>query len=362
MRNLQRLIVLTLSALAAGCATQAPVEQVQLFSRAFANLQAANQPLFDDLAVAERRQGRDVAVSRAHPDVPGPALGDIRVSGPAAPSVRPQTGTDGKPAQAVAGAQTAPGGLEYLKCKEDDPNWQAVGPDRSPTGLGFIRGFCLEDASYFSDLGDPPTTHAFRTGMAVLGKYSEVLVTLAEGRNIEEAKAQIQGLGSSVAAGLAMVPGAQAAAALVAPVLSALGPVIEAAAQANNSRELKRLVVEASPHFSRLVFALQASSREIFLTLIEAPVAQATPGNLTKNPQLGQALVTQIEGYRKVVSDYAVLLAELEEAHKDLVEALKQDAPQRLTLGAVAERAQRLNVQADSLRRAYVILRRGTAQ
>ena len=72
--------------------------------------------------------------------------------------------------------------------------------------------------------------------------------------------------------------------------------------------------------------------------------------------------MTQIEGYRKVVSDFAVLLAELEETHKDLVETVKQDAPQRLTLAAAAERAQRLNVQADSLRRAYVILRRGTAQ
>ena len=249
MRCLQRLIVLTLSALATGCAMQPPVEQVQLFSRAFANLRAASQPLFDDLAVAEREQGRTNAVSRSHPKVPGPTVAEPRVPAPAAPSGRPQPGADGKPAQTMAGAQTAPGGLEYLKCKEDDPPWQPTSGDDSPTGPGFIRGFCLEDAPYFSSLADPPATHAFRTGMAVLGRYSDILVTLAEGRNIEEAKAQIQGLGATVAAGLAMVPGAQASAVLVAPVLSALEPVIEAAAQANNSRELKRLIVEAARTF-----------------------------------------------------------------------------------------------------------------
>jgi hypothetical protein len=57
MRSVQALVTLLVMALAAACAHQAPVAQVQLLSRAFTNVQTASQPLFDDLAAAERRQG-----------------------------------------------------------------------------------------------------------------------------------------------------------------------------------------------------------------------------------------------------------------------------------------------------------------
>jgi hypothetical protein len=181
-------------ALAAACARQAPVAQVQLLGRAFTDVQTASQPLFDDLAAAERRQGQEVAVGRAHPQVDAPAVNDSErtVKGPAAPSALLVRSGEiaGKQAEAVPptgpeGNQTA---LEYRKCTEDSPRWQADGPDPSPAGLGFIRGFCLEDAPYFSDLGDLPATRAFRTGVIVLGKYSDVLLILAEGRNVEAAK------------------------------------------------------------------------------------------------------------------------------------------------------------------------------
>jgi hypothetical protein len=367
MRSVQALVTLLVMALAAACAHQAPVAQVQLLSRAFTNVQTASQPLFDDLAAAERRQGQEVAVSRAHPQIEAPAAGDPErtVKGPAAPSallVR-SDGIAGKQAEAVPPTSTEADqtALEYRKCKEDSPRWQAAGPDPSPAGLGFIRGFCLEDAPYFSDLGDPPATRAFRTGVIVLGKYSEILLILAEGRNVEAAKVQIQSLGTSIAAGLALAPGAQVAAGAVVPVLTALGPVLETAAQASNYQELKRAVAEAAPHFSRVVFALQVASREIFTTLTESSVAQATPGKLRDNRLLAESLVAQIDGYRKVVSDFVVLLNELDEAHKALVEALKHANEQPGTLAGLADRAERLSGQADALRQAYVILRRGKA-
>jgi hypothetical protein len=224
MRSVQAILALVVVPLAAACAHQAPVAQVQLLSRAFTNVQTASQPLFDDLAAAECRQGQEVAVSRAHPDVDAPAVGDPThmIKGPTALSAPParSDGMAGKPAEAATqistqGDQEA---LEYRKCKEGSPRWQAAGPDTNPAGLGFIRGFCLEDAPYFSNLGDPPATRAFRTGVVVLGKYSEVLLILAEGRNVDAAKVQIQSLGTSIAAGLALVPGAQVAAGVVVPV------------------------------------------------------------------------------------------------------------------------------------------------
>jgi hypothetical protein len=119
--------------------------------------------------------------------------------------------------------------------------------------------------------------------------------------------------------------------------------VVEAAAHASNYQELKRVVIEGAPHFSRLVFALQGASREMFTTLAEFSMAQATPGNLRDNRPLAESLVGQINGYRRVVSDFVVLLNELDEAHKALVEALKHANQQPATLAGLADRAQRLS-------------------
>jgi lysozyme family protein len=58
------LLVVTLCA---GCSV-APVEETRSFSKAFAAVDGASQPLLDDLASAERRQGRENAEKKAKSD------------------------------------------------------------------------------------------------------------------------------------------------------------------------------------------------------------------------------------------------------------------------------------------------------
>ena len=58
-------VLLAGSALLSGCATQAPVTEVRLISDSFKTLDAASQPLLDDLAAAEREQGKRAALIRA---------------------------------------------------------------------------------------------------------------------------------------------------------------------------------------------------------------------------------------------------------------------------------------------------------
>ena len=57
--------------MAAGCANEAPVEEVRIFGTAFETLNAASQPLIDDLAVAEREQGKRIAIKRAKQNAKG---------------------------------------------------------------------------------------------------------------------------------------------------------------------------------------------------------------------------------------------------------------------------------------------------
>lgn len=312
---------LLLALLATACATAPPVEQVQLFNRAFVNVQAASQPLFDDLAIAERRAGRDNAVAKAQEKFSG-----------AEPSQTTQA------------------------CREGMPGWRG---DTSPQGQGFITGFCIEDAAYFSDIGDPPATRALRNGINVLTKYSELLLILAEGRNIEAARTQIQSMGTSVSGGLALVPGAQAVAAAVLPALQVLNPLIEEAAKANNLEELKRIVARAAPHFSRLTVELQSATPRLFNVLAGQSMQQATPSNL-KNRPVAEALIANIDGYRRILSDYVLLLQELDLAHQELIFAVQSDSPR--TLGGLAERSERLTRTAEAMRQSFVTLRRREAQ
>jgi hypothetical protein len=58
---------LLLALLCTGCSV-APIEETRSFSKAFAAVDGASQPLLDDLALAERRQGRENAEIKAKKD------------------------------------------------------------------------------------------------------------------------------------------------------------------------------------------------------------------------------------------------------------------------------------------------------
>src|SRR5690242_534883 len=147
-----------------GCASQAPVGQLRVFGEAFQATNAAAQPLIDDLALAERQIGRSNAVARAK----------------------------------------GMGGATGAGCPATEVNWQNVSGSS-----GFIRGFCAPDAIYFATVSEPPATFAFRRGMVVIGQYADVLLLMAEGRNIPEAEAQLYALSGNITAVIGFIPGAQ---------------------------------------------------------------------------------------------------------------------------------------------------------
>ena len=226
-----------------------------------------------------------------------------------------------------------------------------------PEGYVATSGFCVEDAAYYTEVAEPPATRALRTGIDALRQYSQVLLVLAEGRNIEQARMQLRTLGAMTAGTLAMIPGGQGPAAMILPVLEALGPLMDAAAKAQNFKEMIRLVSAANPQFARLVLALQAATPDMFNTLTRSAARMAP----TENPEMGAMIVAQINGYRKALSSYVVLLEELELIHVDIVNALKAAEDEPLSLAVAVNRAEQLNNQANALRQVLVTLRRGVA-
>lgn len=299
------LLVVTLCA---GCSV-APVEETRSFSKAFAAVDGASQPLLDDLASAERRQGRENAEKKAKSD---------------------------------AGVC---GGIKWAKVDATS---------------GFIEGFCVEDAPYFSELGDPPATQAFRHGVRLIGDYSEVLLFLAEGRNLDETSAQVQALGQNIAALASVASGPGAAAGLTA-VLGALDPIIRDAAQRRNIDEMKRLVLSGAPLLKKLIESLRAAAPEVFNTLIFQSVKGVTSPEALDNKTVAKGYLDRIAAYRIAVSNYVMLLKELEVSFDQLVAAFQQPRS-AVSLATIAERSGRLSANAEAWRKVYSTLRAGGSQ
>lgn len=296
----------------AGCSTTAPVTEVRLVGKAFQDLNAASAPLLDDLATAERAQGKTAANVRAR-----------------------------KHANPTAGTSSAT---------------DRCGDVRQVTvnNVSVQNGFCIEDSYYFSELADPPATAAFRRSLAAIDSYTQVLLILAEGRNIEAAQAEVQSIAANVGGVLDLASGGVGTA--LTGLSSALQPLLGLAAQHSNAKELARNVKQVSPQTTALIAELRKAAPELFKTLTERSLARMNTQGLT-SADVAKAEATRIDAYRSAVSNYVVLLDEYQRLLTHLVDSY--DAEGTITLSSLARRSAELSAQTDVWRRTYSALRMG---
>ena len=290
--------------LLAGCVTTpVPVEQIKYFSQAFVAVNTVGQPLLDDLALSERALGRRNAVARAKKP----------------PDEQP--------------------------CSSSDAPWALTADPQ----IGYIDGYCLQHAGYFADIGDPPATAQLRGGLRVIERYAEVLTTLVEGRNIEQALGQADALGQHVGALLALT-GSDIA---ITAALTALKPLLANIARQSNAEEARRLILDGAPIVNQLIAALRAAVPATFNTLTSGPrlsarVATAAP-----------AAVKEIEARRVAVSQYVVLLDRLQASWDATVLAVRNPGGSRLS--DLVARSAELRADAEAVRRTLAALRSGVA-
>lgn len=288
-----------------GCATtKAPVEQIKFFSQAFTAVNTIGQPLLDDLAIAERAVNKRLAEKRAQQDG---GTGD---------------------------------------CSSSEAKWSLSADGKQ----GFIDGYCLGDATYFSSLGDPLSTAQLRGGLRVIERYSEVLTTLAEGRNLDQALGEVDALGQEIS-GLLALTGASVA---LAPALAAIKPVLANVAKQANAEEARRLIIEGTPRITELIGALRVAAPPMFNILIAGP--RRDLDNATDSTTAG-AVIKAIDLRRTAVSDYVVLLGRLQQAWDATAAAARNPGGSRLT-DLVAQTA-RLRSDADAVRKTLAALRAG---
>jgi hypothetical protein len=289
------------------CCARAPIAEIKVFSGAFDSVNAAGQPLVDELSVAERRQGQQLAIRRA------------------------------KGGSSIASTH----------CAQTVGHWQEVGAG------GIIRGFCADDASYFATIGDPPATTAVRGALAVLQRYIEILSALAEGQSATETASQAATLAQYMSDLVAFVG---AAAGPIAPALDALKPVLTQIAQARTAEEARRLILAAKPVVPNLINALRSATESIGTTLIEATSADLT-SEAAQNSTVAAADIARVNSYRTALSNYVVLLDRLKRVWEELVVAV--ETPAQKSLQSLIDQTATLKADAEAARRAFSILRTG---
>lgn len=305
MRLRRHAAALAACAAITGCAT-APVDQIRHFSQAFDTVSTVGQPLLDDLALAEKALGRQNAETAAKAGSP---------------------------------------------CPPHTVVWQPV-----PPGSGFIRGLCASDATYYSDLADPPATAQLRHGLKVIESYAQVLSDLADGRNAEQAMGELDALGRNVGA-LLTVAGAGAQATAIGAAALPLKPLLEQAARAADAKQARALILQGAPHVSALIASLRDAVPEMFRVLISRSATRLTAADAS-NAAVSAPELARIEAYRKAVADYTVLLGKLQHAWDLTAAAAAQPSGQR-TLATLVEQTALLKADAEAARKVFAALRAG---
>jgi len=314
-------VVLAAALLGTGCAS-APRSELMRMQAQMSNVRAAADPLFDDLALAERRVGLHRATS--------PAIAASLGGPPAAP--------------------TASGCVAH---------W--MGEPAS----GFLGALCPEHIAYENSIADPPGTASLRRGLAALIDATAALLALAENRNLAEAEAQIQGLAGALsgftqvaAAPFGPTSGAAAVLTLLGPVAQQLQPLANELVRANNAVRVRELILQNEDNFNRLIVQLRRADDamfQIFLSDSEIRIALASRADRAAL-RAGQPRL--INGYRLLLSNYAVLLERAEEAWKAVVRAEKE--PASFNLIATRAAVDEARVAAEAIRRAQAAFRAGS--
>jgi hypothetical protein len=315
LRHPKSLLALALGGalLVGGCAT-APRAELTRLQAVMTTTRAAADPIFDDLAIAERRVGMAQATSAARAGIPNAACEARWIGSPSA---------------------------------------------------GFIGALCPDHIRFESAIGDPPGTAALRSGLATLSGATEALLALAENRNLAEAEMQVQALTGALsalvqatAAPFGPTSGAADVLKLLGPVATQLQPLIDGLVAANNAERARGLILEYDPAFTQLIAALRGAVPAMFQIFVVDQGFREALAPPSQRAAIRADAPRLMNGYRRLLADYAVMLDGVARAWAATVVAAR--TPGSTDLVAINAALTDARVAAESVRRAQAAFRAGS--
>jgi hypothetical protein len=209
---------------------------------------------------------------------------------------------------------------------------------------GYFATFEPSDVPAVATTGLAPGAAALDGALSAVARYNDTLLSLAEGRNIEEARVQLRAIAADLSVVAASSGGGVAA--TLAPAADVLVTALTPAIQAGNAREFRRLVLKGHPHMIRLVTLMKGATPDQF-EAITAPLRRREAGAAAADRA---AIAAQIDRWHTVFADYYMLLDAMAArlvALRDVLLQPRREAPLSLAARGSAE----LRVYAEALRR-----------
>ena len=250
---------------------------------------------------------------------------------------------------AVQAAQTAATPvIESYAARERASALEVLQEDRNFETFGYFERFEPSDVIAASTLSTTPGAEATDRAFSAIVGYNNTLAALAENRNIEELRGQLQQITADLTAiAPQLAPAEQPIGLARDALLQLFRPLIER----GNREEFRRIVLEGHPHVVELIDTLRELTPTQY-SRITAPLRS----RWQDEEQNRDSLAEEINNWHTVFADYVFLLNAMEARLDDLQEAVAN--PQSLSLLARASAgAAELRVYAEGLRRSIAALR-----
>jgi hypothetical protein len=218
--------------------------------------------------------------------------------------------------------------------------------------------FDPKSAASFSTIDDPQLTASLRRALCIVGDYFKLLAVLAEGRNIDEAKAQMNTLAGSVRDIITVATGG--AGLPIVDIASKLSPLVDEWAKARNADELRRLVLKGEPIVRSLIDRLQNASTTMYEILIREPM-RASRTTLADNEVARHTVYVQMLGSLTSLADYVILLDKLRETLSVLA-AAERSPNSSLALSSLSASLDSVLIQARAASGAIALIKARSTQ
>jgi hypothetical protein len=195
--------------------------------------------------------------------------------------------------------------------------------------------FDIGDAPYFATIGEPPDVTAFRHSLDLVKNYAALLVSLAEGKDVEQNRGQILAIVNDIAT--------IAKFSQLAPAAGALTTILDQALHAYSAAEARRIAIEGAPFVQQIIRLLKEATPSMF---------KALAGDLISTRGSADAL----EATRVTISNFVMLLDSLNLVLDRMVDAYQQPSSPT-SLAALLQMTANLNADVLAARKAFAEMR-----
>lgn len=201
------------------------------------------------------------------------------------------------------------------------------GAARISANGGFDDRFHPIDSVYHATNQAPPATASFRRAFAAIGSYNEILAAYAEGRALDELKAQTEGLASSIGALAEALGAGSDLLGIALPggslVSTGLG-IVTTALEAGTRQAFRDEIVRLEPVIDDTLQTMRDASPHmfgLFTSKLRGEAKDAPAGSKER-----AMAIEAIEAYRTVMSNWVVALSATEDALQGVIVAIRAPA------------------------------------